>query len=37
MTPAAGPRLYYGWVNVVVAAAAMSATLPGRPYGLGLI
>lgn len=29
--------VYYGWVNVAVAAAAMSATLPGRTYGLGLI
>jgi MFS family permease len=28
---------YYGWVNVVVAAVAMSATLPGRTYGLALI
>jgi MFS family permease len=28
---------YYGWVNVLVAAVAMSATLPGRTYGLGLI
>src|SRR6516162_6172856 len=28
---------YYGWVNVCVAALAMSATLPGRTYGLGLI
>jgi MFS family permease len=28
---------YYGWVNVVVASIAMSATLPGRTYGLGLI
>jgi MFS family permease len=28
---------YYGWVNVVLAAVAMSATLPGRTYGLGLI
>jgi MFS family permease len=28
---------YYGWVMVVVAAVAMSATLPGRTYGLGLI
>jgi MFS family permease len=28
---------YYGWVNVGVAAVAMSATLPGRTYGLGLI
>ncbi len=29
--------LYYGWVNVVVASAAMTATLPGRTHGLGLI
>ncbi|QEL14992.1 MFS transporter [Limnoglobus roseus] len=28
---------YYGWVNVIAAAAAMTATLPGRTYGLGLI
>src|SRR5262245_46542669 len=28
---------YYGWVHVLVAAVAMSATLPGRTYGLGLI
>jgi MFS family permease len=28
---------YYGWVNVVVASAAMTATLPGRTHGLGLI
>jgi MFS family permease len=28
---------YYGWVNVAVAAVAMSATLPGRTYGLALI
>jgi MFS family permease len=28
---------YYGWVNVLVAAVAMSATLPGRTYGLALI
>jgi MFS family permease len=28
---------YYGWINVVVAAVAMSATLPGRTYGLGLV
>jgi MFS family permease len=27
---------YYGWVNVVVAALAMLATLPGRTQGLGL-
>ncbi len=40
--PAARPwpaRLpfYYGWVQVALAAVAMSATLPGRTYGLGLI
>src|SRR5690606_14224819 len=29
--------LYYGWVMVVLAAAAMAATLPGRTHGLGLI
>lgn len=29
--------LYYGWVNLVLAAAAMTATLPGRTFGLGLI
>jgi MFS family permease len=28
---------YYGWVSVALAALAMSATLPGRTYGLGLI
>lgn len=28
---------YYGWVQVVVAALAMSATMPGRTHGLGLI
>lgn len=36
-TWAARLPFYYGWVNVVVAAVAMSATLPGRTYGLGLI
>ena len=38
-TPSWATRLpfYYGWVNVLVAAVAMSATLPGRTYGLGLI
>jgi len=30
-------RFYYGWVNLVVAAFAMVATLPGRTQGLGLI
>jgi cyanate permease len=29
--------IYYGWVNVVIAAIAMVATLPGRTMGLGLI
>lgn len=29
--------VYYGWVNVVFAALAMAATLPGRTHGLGLI
>lgn len=29
--------VYYGWVCVVLAAAAMTATLPGRTHGLGLI
>jgi MFS family permease len=28
---------YYGWVNLVVASLAMTATLPGRTHGLGLI
>lgn len=27
----------YGWVNVVVASLAMTATLPGRTHGLGLV
>ena len=30
-------RIYYGWVNVVMGALAMTATLPGRTHGLGLI
>jgi MFS family permease len=30
-------RLYYGWAVVLVAAAAMVGTLPGRTQGLGLI
>jgi MFS family permease len=28
---------YYGWVNVVLGALAMVATLPGRTHGLGLV
>ncbi len=30
-------RIYFGWVQVVLAALAMVATLPGRTQGLGLI
>jgi MFS family permease len=30
-------RIYYGWVIVGVAAAAMVGTLPGRTQGLGLV
>jgi MFS family permease len=43
MTPAQRKSLpqrlpfYYGWISVIVAAAAMTATLPGRTHGLGLI
>lgn len=29
--------VYWGWLNIVVAAVAMTATLPGRTHGLGLI
>ena len=35
--PRATSRFYYGWVIVLVAAAAMVGTLPGRTQGLGLI
>ncbi len=28
---------YYGWANLVIAALAMVATLPGRTQGLGLV
>ena len=28
---------YYGWVMILLAAVAMTATLPGRTHGLGLI
>ena len=28
---------YYGWVVLIIAAAAMVGTLPGRTQGLGLI
>jgi len=30
-------HFYYGWTNLIVAALAMVATLPGRTQGLGLI
>ncbi|MGE0862531.1 MAG: MFS transporter [Vicinamibacterales bacterium] len=30
-------RLYYGWISLVLAAAAMVGTLPGRTQGLGLV
>ncbi len=30
-------RIYYGWVMVALAAAAMVGTLPGRTQGLGLV
>ena len=30
-------RFHYGWVNLVLAALAMVATLPGRTQGLGLV
>jgi MFS family permease len=29
--------IYYGWVNLVIAAVAMVGTLPGRTQGLGLV
>ncbi len=32
-----GARVYYGWPVLLVAAAAMVGTLPGRTQGLGLI
>ena len=30
-------RMYYGWTILMVAAAAMVGTLPGRTQGLGLV
>lgn len=33
----AGLPFYYGWVSVIIASLAMTATLPGRTFGLGLI
>src|SRR5690349_12366767 len=35
--PAVRARFYYGWVVMLIAAAAMVGTLPGRTQGLGLI
>src|SRR5436309_3428996 len=35
--PSRAPTLYYGWIVLLVAAAAMVGTLPGRTQGLGLI
>jgi len=35
--PRVGGRVYYGWVVLGVASAAMLGTLPGRTQGLGLI
>ena len=35
--PSPAPRLYYGWIVLLVAAVAMVGTLPGRTQGLGLI
>ena len=34
--PTEGP-IYYGWINLLMASIAMTATLPGRTHGLGLI
>lgn len=34
---AQAPRLYYGWIVLLVASLAMVGTLPGRTQGLGLI
>ncbi len=36
-TPAPRESFYYGWIVLIVAAAAMVGTLPGRTQGLGLI
>jgi hypothetical protein len=33
----ASPGKWYGWIHVILAAAAMIGTLPGRTHGLGLI
>lgn len=36
-SPIARLPFYYGWVNLLMAAMAMVATLPGRSVGIGLI
>src|SRR5688572_16024668 len=36
-SPRALPRIYHGWFVLLVAAAAMVGTLPGRTQGLGLV
>jgi MFS family permease len=36
-SPRALPRVYHGWWVLLVAAAAMVGTLPGRTQGLGLV
>ena len=35
--PTSEPADWYGWIHVLLAAAAMIGTLPGRTHGLGLI
>ena len=35
--PSSRREFHYGWVNLVLAALAMVATLPGRTQGLGLV
>ena len=37
IAPRLRERVYYGWVVLIVACAAMIGTLPGRTQGLGLI
>jgi MFS family permease len=37
VAPQGRGRFYYGWINLLIAALAMTATLPGRTHGLGLI
>jgi MFS family permease len=35
--PARSVSFHYGWVNLVLASLAMTATFPGRTHGLGMI